>query len=267
MADPFQDVDAAGPEFIRMFADSMDERQSDPTMEAIVADYLGHLDPCDDGAIVEIGAGAGAVTRRIAAWAAPEPVTGYDPSEGFVAEARKRATDHPNARFEVADGTALPVEAASCAAVIAHTVLTHVTDPAAILREALRVLRPGGTLVVCDADFSKASLAGFENDPLDACARDFVRTFVTDPHLVGKLRALLAETGFALDHFEIRSRVVTDAVQMRAWVEATSARRVAAGEIGQPLADALVAEYVRRAEAGTLLGYQAFATAIARKPA
>ena len=33
MADPFQDVDAAGEEFISAFADSMDERQSDSTME------------------------------------------------------------------------------------------------------------------------------------------------------------------------------------------------------------------------------------------
>jgi len=40
MADPFQNVDAAGPEFIKMFADAMDARQSDPSMEAIVANYL-----------------------------------------------------------------------------------------------------------------------------------------------------------------------------------------------------------------------------------
>lgn len=44
MADPFQDVDSTGPEFIKTFADTMDVRQSDPTMEAIVAEYLGHLD-------------------------------------------------------------------------------------------------------------------------------------------------------------------------------------------------------------------------------
>ena len=40
MADPFQDVDAAGEEFIASFADSMDARQSDPKMEEIVAIYL-----------------------------------------------------------------------------------------------------------------------------------------------------------------------------------------------------------------------------------
>jgi hypothetical protein len=37
------------------------------------------------------------------------------------------------------------------------------------------------------------------------------------------------------------------------------------GGIGQPLADALVAEYQRRKEAGTLYGHQPFATLIATK--
>ena len=41
MADPFQDVDAAGAEFISAFADSMDARQADPTMEKIVSKLSG----------------------------------------------------------------------------------------------------------------------------------------------------------------------------------------------------------------------------------
>ena len=43
MADPFQNVDAAGAEFIKIFADAMDARQDDPTMEQIVANYLSAL--------------------------------------------------------------------------------------------------------------------------------------------------------------------------------------------------------------------------------
>lgn len=43
MADPFQNVYAVGEKFIKVFADSMDERQSDPTMERIVASHLEKL--------------------------------------------------------------------------------------------------------------------------------------------------------------------------------------------------------------------------------
>jgi len=266
MADPFQDVDAAGPAFIKMFADTMDARQSDPTMEKIVADYLAALDICVDSKIIEIGAGAGAVTRRIAAHAAPAKVTGYEPSKGFVAEARDRAKDHINLDFEVADGASLPLGDQSVDVVVMHTVLTHVQDPIRLLDEAFRVLKPHGALVVCDADFSKASLASFPNDPLDSCARAFVSDFVTDAHLVAKLRALVAQAGFAVTQFGMQSRVISDAVQMMPWVKATSQAMVDRGDIGQGLSDALVAEYERRAQNGTLLGYQVLATAIANKP-
>lgn len=51
------------------------------------------------------------------------------------------------------------------------------------------------------------------------------------------------------------------------WVRMASARLVGEGVIGQPLADALEAEYLRRAEAGTLYGFLPFVTMIATKPA
>ena len=165
MPDPFQNVDAAGPEFIKYFADTMDRRQEDPAMEAIVADYLGRLTFGPNTLTVEVGCGAGAVSRRIATRAAPGVLRGYDPSAGFVAEARVRAADHANASFEQANGADLPLGDGVADHLILHTVLTHVAAPAPVGIEAARVLKPGGTLVICDGDFSKATLESFPNDP------------------------------------------------------------------------------------------------------
>ena len=88
MADPFQNVDAAGADFIKIFADAMDLRQNDPTMEKIVATYLEALALENPADVIEIGAGAGAVSRRIAAQFPKAKITGYEPSQGFVTEAR-----------------------------------------------------------------------------------------------------------------------------------------------------------------------------------
>lgn len=263
MADPFQNVDAAGEEFIATFADSMDARQSDPKMETIVSNYLAKLQFPEGSLTVEVGAGAGAVTRRIAARAKPERVLGFEPSSGFVKEAKTRALTHENASFKVADGTALPLDDNSVQNLILHTVLTHAEKPDLLLKEARRVLKPDGCLVVCDADFSKASLGSSASDPLDVCARAFVNEFVTDPHIVAKLRSLMTETGFVVVEFDVQSRTIADNDQMLPWVEETAKRMLARGDIGQELFDGLVSEYKRRATAGTLYGYQVFVTAIA----
>lgn len=266
MPDPFQNVDAAGPEFVAYFADVMDVRQSEPVMEEIVRDYLAPLTFGPGSLTVEIGCGAGAVSRRIADHAAPGMVRAFDPSSGFVGEARNRANDRDNLAFDVADGAALPVEDEAADHVVIHTVLTHTPDPAAVIAEAARVLRPGGILVVCDSDFSKGTLGSAPNDPLAACSGAFVSGFVTDPHITGKLRPMALEAGFVIESFALRSRVVTGE-GMVAWVKMPAQAMVERGEIGQPLADALCAEYERRMEAGTLYGYQAFVTMAARKPA
>ncbi|RED13844.1 class I SAM-dependent methyltransferase [Pontivivens insulae] len=265
MADPFQNVDAAGEDFIAAFADSMDARQDDPTMEAIVADYLGRAHFAADGLTVEVGCGAGAITRRIADHANPAKVVGLDPSNGFIREAARRAGDRANLSFAVADGADLPFDDQSADNVVLHTVLTHVTAPDTILTEATRILKPGGTMMICDADFSKASLGSFEDDPLQVCARYFVREFVTDPHLVSKLRDLISACGLTLSHFDLRSRPVLDNEQMLPWVAETARLMLERGEIGETLHQGLIEEYHRRMQRGTLYGYQVFATAVAKK--
>ena len=146
MTDPFQDVDSAGPEFIKMFADSMDERQSDPKMEEIVASYLATLRLSEHSTVIEVRAGAGAVTRRIAAHSHPSKVIGFEPSKGFVADAKVRGNGYSNLEFIVADGASLPVDDVSVDAVIMHTVLTHVENPRQLVAEAFRVLKSGGSL-------------------------------------------------------------------------------------------------------------------------
>jgi arsenite methyltransferase len=246
MADPFQDVSAAGQAFIDTFARQLEVRAAEPVMVEIIEAYLDDL-PWDEIELaVDVGCGTGPVARRMAARSPEMRVLGVEPSPELLAHARRLAEGIGNLTFETADGAALPLDDATVDAVVYHTVLCHVTDPAKLLNEAMRVLRPGGTLVVGDADFSKASLAGTHGDPLQACTDAFTEHYVTDRYLVAKLRPLVQQAGFVTRDFRVTSRTVTDADNMLVWVRLGSETLVNRGEIGQPLADALVGEYERR---------------------
>jgi SAM-dependent methyltransferase len=65
----------------------------------------------------------------------------------------------PNGRFQQGDAQALPFEAASFDAVLCGYGVMHLPEPAAALREMLRVLRPGGRAALSVWDAAGAGFA------------------------------------------------------------------------------------------------------------
>lgn len=264
MSDPFQNVQAYGADFIDTVVQALEARAAEPVMQEIVAEYLDDIEFPDGGVHVEIGAGSGAISRRLAKRAANGHVIATDPSEGLITAARDLARGIDNLSCRVADGADLPFDDDKIDTVIFHTVLSHVSDPSELLDEAARVLKPGGILVICDADFEKTSLSNAAGDPLQACADFFAEHFVTDKYLCSKLRGLVEEAGFELQEFRLDARLITEGLGGLTWVGMGSQKMVEHGLIGPDLAEALVGEYHRRVKAGTLYGVLPFATLIAR---
>lgn len=97
---------------------------------------------CGEGvAVLDIGCGGGFLSNELAR--AGFAVTGLDRSAESLAVAR--AYDATGGvRYEVGDALALPYPDRSFSAVCAMDFLEHVEHPAAVIREAARVLRPGG---------------------------------------------------------------------------------------------------------------------------
>jgi ubiquinone/menaquinone biosynthesis C-methylase UbiE len=71
-------------------------------------------------------------------------------TEFTAAMLARAAGKRPGTRLEVMDGQNLALPDAAFDAVILHLVLAIVPDPVACLREAARVLRPGGRIAVFD---------------------------------------------------------------------------------------------------------------------
>ena len=69
------------------------------------------------------------------------------------------------------DGRALRFADGDFDVVVCHTVLCHVPEPERVLAEAFRVLRPGGTLAICDGDYATTTVALGEADPFRTASR------------------------------------------------------------------------------------------------
>jgi ubiquinone/menaquinone biosynthesis C-methylase UbiE len=115
-----------------------------------VVDIL-EVDPGDR--ILEVGCGSGAATALVAARVTNGMAAATDPSHVMIAQARRRL------RAEIAAGRAeavqapaekLPFSEESFTGAFAIFTLHHWDVPEQGLREILRVLRPGGRLVIAE---------------------------------------------------------------------------------------------------------------------
>ncbi len=91
--------------------------------------------------LLDVGCGAGFLSNALAREGFD--VVGLDASAASLAVAR-RHDETSSVRYDTGDALALPYPAASFDAVSAMDFLEHVEDPAAVVAEAARVLRPRG---------------------------------------------------------------------------------------------------------------------------
>jgi len=129
--------------------------------------------------VADLGCGTGSLSARLAGQVAS--VIAVDNSPPMLDAARQRTAGLDNVELREGDLEALPLDNASVDAAVSVLVLTYLPDPAAALQEAVRVLKPGGLLVLVDLmrhdreafrrDMGQQSM-GFEEGELTALLAD-----------------------------------------------------------------------------------------------
>ena len=116
-------------------------------------EFVAWLGVVPDRKWLDVGCGTGALSATILQYAAPRQVLGIDPSDGFVAYARRSVSD-ARASFQVGNAMDLPVASDAFDVAVAGLVINFVPDQPKALREMKRATRPGGTVAAYVWDYS-----------------------------------------------------------------------------------------------------------------
>ena len=187
---------------LQRFIGRLEMRGQDPTFVAYREAYFELIDLSRAAEVLEVGCGTGVVARAITARDGfAGTVTGIDQSPEFITVAESLAANEgvgDRVAFVVGDAHELDFPAASFDAVIAHTLLSHVRDPHAVLAEAARVVRPGGFVAVFDGDYGSLTFGCSDPRLGQAIELALQSTIMSSPRVMRELPRLLPRAGLRL---------------------------------------------------------------------
>lgn len=203
------------------------------------------------GRVLDLGCGQGHTTRLLASALDPGECLGVEFDPALVDYAQTRPDNPTGVRFEQGDATALAFDDGSFDVVFCRYLLLHVADPQHVVREMVRVARPGGVIVAYEADFASVGVSDPPCAALETIHRVWRGLFQHPPagrHVVRYFREagvqdIRAGAWTELEHDTTILRRI-----YRLSAEATAPAAVARGIVTQAEADEMIADLIRLEE-------------------
>ena len=172
--------------------ESSRSRRFRPELKEAFFEYLGLF---EHARVLDVGCGPGTFTRYLARYIEPPGlIWGVDRDRTFIEYARRRAEERGISgyvKYAVADALELPFDDGAFDSVTSYTLIEHIPDPEALIREMARVCRAGGTISVMGV-LAMEPKHGAPRDPLDRRIEELFRKLreaikpLEEAHHVGK---------------------------------------------------------------------------------
>ena len=147
--------------------------------------------------ILDVGVGTGHMAFDMAkATIGHNEIVGIDISDDMLNTCRERCADLPNVSFEMADLYDLPFDEESFDVVLSVQVFEYLEDVQKALLELHRVLKPGGRLILRDADWGTLIWESGNPDRMRHML-DIWDQHLADPFSPRTLAAWIDSAGFA----------------------------------------------------------------------
>ena len=238
--DVFQTLEEADDETVASIVERLEMRGRDVEFVAMRDRYVERLQLGRKAQVLELGCGTGVVARAIAASPRFEGrVVGSDYSSALIDAAERFAVRDgvdDRTQFVVEDAQRTEQPDSHFDAVLLHTLVSHIPDPAATVGEAARSVKPGHPVAVFDGDYSSLAIfTGHDGD--DAVVEAILHAVVANPTVMRTMPTLLGNAGLRVVDLEASTRIETgELVFFRSLAEAYLPIAVRADLVDESLA-------------------------------